>query len=173
MLPNSYQNQWEKMSDEWLCCWLLVIQRMVPEASVSCGQSSITENIFILNLTFVGLCIAIYFCSKTNQINNILNLFYFGTTLYMFRTVFPSIIRSLRRYIQHHTMQVVWLLASGTISVPLASSHRTCMTYTWCCMYCLRFLMMDGKTETCRVLFQNKVNLRYCASGWFYLRNSS
>jgi len=22
--------------------------------------------------------------------------------------------------------------------------------------------------ETCRVLFQNKINLRYCASGWFY-----
>jgi len=31
--------------------------------------------------------------------------------------------------------------------------------------------MMDGKTETCRVLFQNKINLRYCASGWFYYRN--
>jgi len=30
----------------------------------------------------------------------------------MFRTVFPSIIRSLRLYIQHHTIQVVWLLAS-------------------------------------------------------------
>jgi len=28
------------------------------------------------------------------------NLFYFGMTLYMFRTVFPSIIRSSRLYIQ-------------------------------------------------------------------------
>ena len=37
-------------------------------------------------------------------------------------------------------------------------------------MYSLRLLMMDGKTETCRVLFQNKINLRYCASGWFYYR---
>jgi len=44
--------------------------------------------------------------------HNISNLFYFGTTLYMFRTVFPSIIRSLRLYIQHHTIQVLWLLAS-------------------------------------------------------------
>ena len=43
--------------------------------------------------------------------NNISNLLYFGTTLYMFRTVFPSIIRSLRLYI-HHTIQVLWLLAS-------------------------------------------------------------
>ena len=34
--------------------------------------------------------------------HNISNLFYFGTTLYMFRTVSPSIIRSLRLYVQHH-----------------------------------------------------------------------
>ena len=44
--------------------------------------------------------------------HNVSNLFYFGTTLYMFRTVFPSIIRSLRLYIQHHTIQVLWLRAS-------------------------------------------------------------
>jgi len=52
--------------------------------------------------------------SKTNQMHNISNLFYFGTTLYMFRTVFPSIIRSLRLYIQYqvHAIQVLWLLAS-------------------------------------------------------------
>jgi hypothetical protein len=43
--------------------------------------------------------------------HNISNLFYFGTTLYMFRTVSPSIIRSLRLYIQHHAIQVLWLLA--------------------------------------------------------------
>jgi len=33
--------------------------------------------------------------------HNISNLFYFGTTLYMFRTVPPSIIRCLRLYVQH------------------------------------------------------------------------
>jgi len=27
-------------------------------------------------------------------------------------------------------------------------------------MYSLELLMMDGKTETCGVLFQNKINLR-------------
>ena len=30
----------------------------------------------------------------------------------MFRTVSPSIIRSLRLYIQHHSIQVLWLLTS-------------------------------------------------------------
>jgi hypothetical protein len=52
----------------------------------------------------------------------------------------------------------------------LACSHRTCMT--WCYMYSLRLLMMIAETfETCRVLFQNKINLRFCASCWFYYRN--
>ena len=71
-------------------------------------------------LTFVGPYIAIYSYSKTNQIHIISNLFYFWKTLYMFRTVSPSIIRSLRLYIQHHRF-------CGCL---LASSHRTCMTYT-------------------------------------------
>jgi len=43
----------------------------------------------------------LYFYSKTNQMHNISNLFYFGTTLYMLLTVFPSTIRSLILYIQH------------------------------------------------------------------------
>ena len=32
-------------------------------------------------------------------------LFYFEVALYMFRTVFPSIIRSLRLYIQHQVLR--------------------------------------------------------------------
>jgi len=66
-------------------------------------------------LTFVGPCIVIYFCSKTNQMHNISNLFYFVTTMYIFRAVSLSIIRSLRRYIQRqvYVIQVLWLLASG------------------------------------------------------------
>ena len=63
-------------------------------------------------VTFVGPCIVIYCYIKTNQMHNISNLFYFGTTLYISRTVSPSIIRSLILYIQHHTIQVLWLLAS-------------------------------------------------------------
>jgi len=36
---------------------------------------------------------------EPKQCTNVSNLFYFGMTLYMFRTVFPSIIRSSRLYI--------------------------------------------------------------------------
>ena len=47
--------------------------------------------------------------------HSISDIFYFGTTLYMFRTVFSFIIRSLRLYIQHqvYVIQVLWLLVSG------------------------------------------------------------
>jgi hypothetical protein len=46
--------------------------------------------------------------------HNISNVFYFGTKLYMFRMVSPTIIRSLRLYIQHqaYVIQVLWLLAA-------------------------------------------------------------
>jgi len=58
------------------------------------------------------LYLIIYFYSETNQMQNVLNLFYFGTTLYMFRPVSSSIIRST--YIQHqvYVIQILWLLAS-------------------------------------------------------------
>jgi len=48
--------------------------------------------------------------------HNISNLFYFGTTFYMFRTVSPSIIRSLRLYIQHqvYVIQVIMYVQSLT-----------------------------------------------------------
>jgi hypothetical protein len=69
-------------------------------------------------LTFVGPCNLIYLYSKTNQMHNTSSLFYFGTTLYMFRTVSRSIISNLRLYMQHriYVMYVLWLL------------DRTCMT---------------------------------------------
>jgi hypothetical protein len=59
--------------------------------------------------------LSLHFYSKTNQMHNISNLFYFVTTLYMFQTVSPSINGSLRLYTQHqaHVIQVLWLLASG------------------------------------------------------------
>jgi hypothetical protein len=67
------------------------------------------------NLTFVGPCIVMYLYSKTNQMHNNSNLFYLGAAPYMFWTVFPSIVGSLRLYIRHqvYVIQVLWLLASG------------------------------------------------------------
>ena len=65
------------------------------------------------------------FYRKTNQMHNISNLFYFGTTSYMFRTVSSFVIRSRRLYIQHqvYVIQVLWLLASGMFHLVPASKQ--------------------------------------------------
>jgi len=59
---------------------------------------------------------------KPTRCTSVSNLFYFGMTLYMFRTVFLSIVRSSRLYIQQY------------------------LTNACCCTYGLELLMMDGKT---------------------------
>jgi len=65
----------------------------------------------------------------------------------MFRTCFPSIIRSSRLYIQQQAY----------VKHILLSASRQQYLFG-CCMYSLELLLMDGKpSETCRVSFQNKV----------------
>jgi len=49
---------------------------------------------------------------KPTRFTNVLNLFYFGKTLYMFRTVFPSISRSSRLYIQQQAFVKQILLSA-------------------------------------------------------------
>jgi hypothetical protein len=50
---------------------------------------------------------------------SISNLFYFGTTLYMFRAVFPSVIRRSRLYIQQQVYVRQVVLASKQAAVPV------------------------------------------------------
>ena len=75
-----------------------------------------------------------YSYSKTKQMHCISDLFYFGATLYMFQTVSLSIKFILfwnnilhvsdGLSVHHHEME------RSSISFPLASCHRICMTYT-------------------------------------------
>jgi hypothetical protein len=112
-------------------------------------------------------------CIKTNQMHNISNLFYFGTILYMFRTVSPSIIRSLRLYIQHqvYVYRFCGCLLAGT-------RWKCCHTEpVWhisdaVCTVLDIWWWTERPSETCRLLFQNKINLRHCASGLFYYRHT-
>jgi hypothetical protein len=111
--------------------------------------------------------------------HNISNLFYFQTTLYMFRTVFPSIIRSLRLYIQHQVcvIQILWLLASRNgMELHLVPAGKQSAKSVWhipgaVCTVLDSWWWTERQCETCTALFQNKINLRYCASCWFYYRN--
>jgi len=64
-------------------------------------------------------------------------VYFIGVTLYMFRTVFLSIIRSSRLYIQQQAyVKQILLIADSS----------TCLTYACCCVYSFELLMMDGKT---------------------------
>jgi len=58
----------------------------------------------------------IYFYSKTNQMHQCLKFILFGVILHMFQTVFLSIIRSSRLYIQQQAfVKQILLTAVGSI----------------------------------------------------------
>jgi len=61
----------------------------------------------------LGIIISI---AKPTRCTNVSNLFYFGMILYMFQTVFPSIIRSSRLYIQQQAFvkQILLYVQSRT-----------------------------------------------------------
>ena len=80
-----------------------------------------------------------------NRRTSVSNLFYFGITLHMFRTVFPSIIRSSSLYIQQPN-RYCCLLAGGAGSYPLPSKQQYLFDTCLLLLYSLELLMMDGKT---------------------------
>ena len=65
-----------------------------------------------------------------------LKFIYFGTTLYMFWTVFPSIIRSSRLYMQQQAYVKQILLTVSSV----------CLRDVFSCVYSRELLMMDGET---------------------------
>ena len=85
-----------------------------------------------LNLTFIGPCIVKYSYSTTNKMHLLSQIIYSCKTLCMFRTVFPSIIRSSKLRIQQRYMSnsCCYLLLSGMRSLMAAGSSSTCLTYT-------------------------------------------
>ena len=75
--------------------------------------------------------------AKPTRCTNVSNFFYCGVTLYIFRTVFPSIIWSSRLYIQQQTY-VKQILQQADSSI--------CLANACCYMYSIELLMMEGKT---------------------------
>jgi hypothetical protein len=65
-------------------------------------------------------------------------IIYSFKTLYMFRTVFSSIIRSSKLRKQ--------LLLPAAIGEEMVAGSSSCLTYTYCCIRSFELLMMDEKT---------------------------
>ena len=76
---------------------------------------------------------------KLTRCTNFSNLF-FGIEIYMFRTGFLSIIRSLVLYTQQQVYLIQVMLTACQQAVSI-----TCMTYNYCCVYSTRLLMMERK----------------------------
>jgi hypothetical protein len=62
------------------------------------------EDVHMVNLIFIGPCIIIYSYSTTKTMHLLSKIIYSCKTLYIFRTVFPSIIRSSELRIQQRYM---------------------------------------------------------------------
>ena len=89
------------------------------------------------------------FYSKTNQIHQCIKFIYFRMTLYMFRMVSPTIIRSSRLYI-HKQAFVTQILLSGR----LQADSSICLVAV--CTVLNSWWWSERPSETCRVSFQNK-----------------
>jgi hypothetical protein len=87
-------------------------------------------------------------------------------SLYMFRKVFPSIIRSLRLYIKH---QVFVIHASGYVPASMQSTNLYDKTDAVCTALNSRW-WTERPSETCRVIFNKLEN---CASSWLCYGNIS
>ena len=84
------------------------------DRTMALGSTQPLTEMSTRNLTSIGPAVNrnIIPIVKRTRCASVSNLFYIGMTLYMFRAVFPSIIRSLRLYIQQQN-RYCCLLASG------------------------------------------------------------
>ena len=110
-----------------------------------------------LHVISIDPCIVIYSYSTTNKMHLLCQIIYSCKTLYMFRTVFPSIIRSSKTAYTA-TVCVKQLLLSG-MRWNCTSSHprqqQLFDTYR-CCICSFELLMMERPSETCRAFYKNK-----------------
>jgi len=92
--------------------------------------------------------------------------------LYMFWTVFPTIIRSSRLYIQHqvYVIQVPWLHASGLVP---ASKQSTNLYDIYLMLYVQSWTPDDGRKDRPKHVEWYSINSKNCAASWFYYRNIS
>jgi hypothetical protein len=116
---------------------------------------------FNRHLIFIGPCIVIHCHSITNKMHLLSQIIYSRKTLCIFRTVFPSIIRSSKLRIEQRYMSnsCCYLLLSGmsSISSPIAAGNSSCLTYTVAVYAVLSsYCWKERPSETCRAFYKNK-----------------
>jgi len=96
---------------------------------------------------------------------------FYWISLYMFRTVFPSIIRNQYLYIQHqvYVIQVHWLLASGPdFHLRPVSKHSTNLYEIHLTLYVQSWTPDDGRKDRPKHVEWYLINSKNCASSWFW-----
>ena len=88
---------------------LLIILRLLTNININ--VNGIPHKLTILHcmyqtffLIFIGPCVVLYSCSTTKKMHLLSQIIYSFKTFYIFRTVFPSIIRSSKLRIQQRYM---------------------------------------------------------------------
>ena len=120
---------------------------------ITLGNTRCRDNHRLINEYTIATNVSIV---KPTSCTNFSNLLYFGITLCMFQTVFPSIIRSSRLYIQQQVyVRQILLSACASKQTTLAVWHIPVAV----CTVSNSWWWMERPSETCRVLFQNKLVL--------------
>ena len=109
--------------------------------------------ILLLYLTFICPCIANTFSEYNQEDAAFLKFIYFCKTIYMFQTVFPSIIRSTKLHIQRQAFVRPLLLPAASSRQQLhfhPDPARKLSTNLYdiyhCCVHSVKLLMMDRGT---------------------------
>jgi hypothetical protein len=127
---------------------LTVAENRNPDSEVPRVVSLPTEVLrHAVYLIFIGTCIVIYSYSTTNKMQLLSQIIYYCKTLYMFRTVFPSVIRSTKLRIQQ------WYMSTYAI----AAGSSSCLTYTVAVYAVLSsWWLTERPSEKCRAFYKNK-----------------
>jgi len=123
------------------------------------------EDLYIQLPIFIGPCIVIYSYNTTNKMHLLSQIIYSCKTLYMFRTVFLSIIRSSKLRIQQR------YTSNSCCYLVLAAGSSNCLTYSFI-VYAVfsSWWLTERPSETCRAFYKNKQFEITGASCWLYYR---
>ena len=92
---------------------------------------------------------------KTTRCINVSNLSYFAMPLYMFRTVFPSIIRSSRLYIELSNIYCCLLASKQTAVYVWHTPFAVCTVFN-------SWWWTEEPSETCTQCYSNNINFDVC-----------